>query len=126
MDQKSKWFIHDKLVHKVYAAPREAAALLQASLPAALVKMMDWRTLKYHKKSYVDEQFGRTESDLVYSVRLKKSRKRILFYFLFEHQSKPEKMMRFRLLKYICRLWDDFIDLYQAGKNLDSLGKDPS
>jgi len=31
----------------------------------------------------------------------------VYLYLLFEHQSKPDKWMRFRLLKYMCRIWDE-------------------
>ena len=32
---------------------------------------------------------------------------RLLLYVLFEHQSTPNRWMRFRLLEYCCRIWGD-------------------
>jgi len=39
-------------------------------------------------------------------------------YFLFEHQSHPQAMMGFRLLKYMLRLWDAILKDNPAMKSL--------
>ena len=40
-------------------------------------------------------------------LRCSGKRERLLLYVLFEHQSKPDRWMRFRLLQYCCRIWAD-------------------
>ncbi len=39
--------------------------------------------------------------------RMKGSGVLVFLYLLFEHQSKPDRWMRFRLLKYMCRIWEE-------------------
>ena len=64
---------NDELFQKVYGDPKEAAAFLQKNLPAALANKIDWSTLEHRKKSYIDQEFRKSESDLLYVAKLKES-----------------------------------------------------
>ncbi len=66
-----------------------------------------WQTLALVESSFVDEAMSESESDLLYTVQVKESGQPVQLYILFEHQSSPDKWMRFRLLKYMCRIWDE-------------------
>ena len=46
-----------------------------------------------------------SESDLLFAINRQSGRPAWL-YVLLEHQSTPSHWMRFRLLKYCCRIWD--------------------
>jgi predicted transposase/invertase (TIGR01784 family) len=98
---------HDKLFRTVFADTEEAALFLRAHLPAALTDQIDWSTLALEETSFVDEALRESESDLLYTVQMKERAARVFLYLLFEHQSKPDPWMRFRLLKYMCRIWDE-------------------
>ena len=71
------------------------------------MEQIDWTSLHLTDKEYVDEAFQATESDLLYQAQLQGRNQRVMIYLLFEHQSEPSKWIRFRLLKYCCRIWDD-------------------
>jgi len=103
---------HDKLFRAVFSDPIEATSFFEAYLPEALKKYIDWKTLVPKENSFVDEEFKHVESDLWYQVKLKDSENDLFLYILFEHQSKPDKFMRFRLLKYMCRIWDESLKDY--------------
>jgi len=98
---------HDKLFRTVFADTEEAALFLREHLPAALSERLDWPSLALIETSFVDEALRESESDLLYTVQMKESEVRAFLYLLFEHQSKPDPWMRFRLLKYMCRIWDE-------------------
>uniref|UniRef100_A0A7C1JX66 Rpn family recombination-promoting nuclease/putative transposase n=1 Tax=Caldilinea aerophila TaxID=133453 RepID=A0A7C1JX66_9CHLR len=85
----------------------EAALFLRAHLPAAVANRIEWPSLRLIETSFVDEALRDSESDLLYAAQMKESETECLLYLLFEHQSQPDGWMRFRLLKYMCRIWDE-------------------
>ena len=98
---------HDKLFRTVFADTEEEASFLRVHLPAELAERVAWSTLTLVETSFVDEALRASESDLLYTVQMKASEAGAFLYLLFEHQSKPDAWMRFRLLKYMCRIWDE-------------------
>ena len=98
---------HDKLFRTVFADTEEAASFLRVHLPATLAARVAWSTLTLVETSFVDEALRESESDLLYTVQMKASGENAFLYLLFEHQSQPDVWIRFRLLKYMCRIWDE-------------------
>ena len=105
---------HDHLFRKVFSEATEAAGLLRPHLPEWLSSTLNWSTLTLLDRSYVDEELEVSESDLLFEVQrqagagdARRARKRLLLYVLFEHQSQPDRWIRFRLLEYCCRIWAD-------------------
>ena len=92
----------------------EAAGLLRPNLPEWLSSTLNWSTLTLQDRSYVDEELEASQCDLLFEVQWQAGAgeagsepERLLLYVLFEHQSKPDRWMRFRLLQYCCRIWAD-------------------
>ena len=67
---------------------------------------MDLQSLKLLDGTFLDDALRESESDLLYEVALGESEQRVWLYLLLEHQSTPDPWMRFRLLKYCCRIWE--------------------
>ncbi len=82
---------HDKLFRQVFSDPAEAAAFLQAHLPAPMVQGMQWTTLRQIETTFIDEAYQKRESDLLYTVRHGALDEPLYLYLLFEHQSTPDK-----------------------------------
>ena len=97
---------HDKLFRAVFSEAREAAGLLRMALPARLREGMDWKSLKLLEGNFLDDALRESESDLLYEVAHGDNGERVWLYLLLEHQSTPDTWMRFRLLKYCCRIWE--------------------
>ena len=97
---------HDRLFRAVFSDAAEAAGLLQAVLPQELRDEIDWKTLKLLEGTFLDDALRESESDLLYEVAYRKKEERAWLYLLFEHQSTADAWMRFRLLKYCCRIWE--------------------
>ena len=99
---------HDKLFRAVFSDTAEAAALLQAALPDFVRDQVDWATLTLLDGTFLDDELRESESDLLYQVEYTGTRQPVWLYALLEHQSSPDKWIRLRLLKYCCRIWDQF------------------
>jgi predicted transposase YdaD len=98
---------HDLLVRYTFENPERAAAELRVALPPFVVAQVDWDSLKAERSSVVDPELRETETDLLFSARLKDGRQ-VLFYMLLEHQSTVYRWMALRLLSYVVRqleLW---------------------
>lgn len=98
---------HDKLFRTIFADKQEAESFLRAYLPEAISNQLDWQTLTLVETSFVDEALKESESDLLYRIHHQSTETPVVLYLLFEHQSVPDKWMRFRLFKYKGRIWDE-------------------
>jgi predicted transposase/invertase (TIGR01784 family) len=99
--------VHDKLIKTIFSNPRDAASFFESYLPEALAALIDWSTLILMPAHFIDESMKKSESDLLFHVTMKERKGSLFLYILFEHQSTPDKWMKFRLLKYMCRIWDE-------------------
>jgi predicted transposase YdaD len=93
---------HDRLVRFTFDHPERAAAELRAALPDFVVSQVDWTSLKPERGSVVDPELRQTETDMLFSARLRGGRV-VLFYVLLEHQSSVDRWMALRLLRYVVR-----------------------
>jgi len=97
---------HDRLFRAVFSDAAEAAGLLQAAVPQELRENVDWNSLRLVEGTFVDDDLRQSESDLMFEVGYGQETDRLRLYLLFEHQSTPDVWIRYRLLKYCCRIWD--------------------
>ena len=97
---------HDAMVRAVLSDLSEARSFLQRYMPEELSRTLDWSTLKLYPGSFVDEDLRRSQTDVLYEVERVENGASLWLYILLEHQSTPDRWMRFRLLKYCCRIWD--------------------
>jgi predicted transposase/invertase (TIGR01784 family) len=97
---------HDLMVRAVLSDLAEATSFLQRHLPQEVSQALNWSTLTLREGSFVDEDLRRSEADVLYEVEHVSGEDSVWLYILLEHQSTPDRWMRFRLLKYCCRIWD--------------------
>ena len=91
---------HDAMVRAVLSDLAEAASFLQRQVPEELRQALNWSTLRLLEGSFVDEDLRRSEADFLYEVEHVGGEASLWLYILLEHQSTPDRWMRFRLLKY--------------------------
>jgi predicted transposase/invertase (TIGR01784 family) len=94
------------MVRAVLSDVAEATSFLQRHLPQEVSQALDWSTLRLVEGSFVDEDLRGSEADLLYEIARGSGQDAVWLYVLLEHQSTPDRWMRFRLLKYCCRIWD--------------------
>ena len=97
---------HDRLFRAVFSDASEAAGLLQNALPDPLRHRFDWTTLSRREGTFIDEELRQSEADLLYQIQHLETGEPMSVYVLLEHQSAPERLMRLRLLRYCCRIWE--------------------
>ncbi len=93
---------HDLFARFTFGHPERAAAELRAVLPPQVVSEVDWSSLRRESGSVVDPELRETESDLLFSARLRSGRP-LLLYVLLEHQSSVDRWMALRMLRYVVR-----------------------
>ena len=97
---------HDHLFRLVFADPEETVAFLRARLPDSYQRGILWSSLRRAAGSFVDQDLHGSVSDLLFEVRSAAAAPRQWLYLLFEHQSRPDRWMALRLLRYCCRIWE--------------------
>ncbi|HYO67961.1 MAG TPA: Rpn family recombination-promoting nuclease/putative transposase [Archangium sp.] len=93
---------HDLFARYTFGHPERAAAELRAVLPAHIVSEVDWLSLRREPVSVVDPELRETQSDLLFTARLR-SGQPLLLYVLLEHQSSVDRWMALRMLRYVVR-----------------------
>jgi predicted transposase YdaD len=98
---------HDALFRFAFSRPENAAGELRSVLPVPLASRIDWSTLRLADGHYVDEDLASRQSDLLYAAAV--DGQEMAIYLLFEHQSSPDRLMPFRLLRYMVRIWERWL-----------------
>ena len=95
---------HDALFRAAFTAPDQAAELLCAFLPQALVDAIDWQALEHVPASFVDGELRDHHADLLF--RTVADGRRVLVYLLLEHKSADDRWTALQLLRYVVRIWE--------------------
>ncbi len=110
---------HDALVRYVFGNPEHAAELFRTCLPAEVVARTDWSRLALVSGSFVDQELRQRHCDLLFRAPLAGTE--TFYYLLFEHQSTPDPMLVFRLLKYQVRIWERWLREHPKAKRLPAI-----
>ncbi|MBF0495914.1 MAG: Rpn family recombination-promoting nuclease/putative transposase [Deltaproteobacteria bacterium] len=106
---------HDRFFKSVFSVKEEAVDFLANYLPEAVAGILQLDSLELSAGSYVDEELKESLSDLVYRVDTT-SAGPALVYILFEHKSYPEPLIAFYLLRYMVKIWGQFIEQGWKGR----------
>ena len=98
---------HDKFFKSAMTNKRVAKGFLKTYLPATILEAIDLEQLKIQKESYISESLRLSMADVVFEVAFKSKQGQM--FILIEHQSVPEKLMPFRILKYTVAIMDDYL-----------------
>src|SRR3990167_10465233 len=93
---------HDSFFRAAMGDHRVAKEFFEHHLPKTILSKVDFNSLHLENSSFIDEQFQATVADILYSVNLNKHLG--YFYLLVEHQRKPDKLMPYRLWRYMLRI----------------------
>ena len=95
---------HDKLFRASLQYPEVAKEFLEMYLPIEIKQQVDFNNIAYCNTSFIDEQLKLTQSDVLFKTAI--NDKESYIYILCEHQFKIDKLMPFRLIKYMVNIWD--------------------
>lgn len=103
---------HDAIFRQMLAQKEVARDFLQLYLPAQFLSICDLNTLQLASGSFIEEDLRSSYSDILYSLQTQHGAGYI--YALIEHQSSPDKLMAFRLMRYTLAAMQRHLD---AGHN---------
>lgn len=90
---------HDAIFRQMVTQKEVARDFLQLYLPAPFLSICDLNTLQLASGSFIEEDLRSSDSDILYSLQTRHGAGYI--YALIEHQSSPDKLMAFRLMRYM-------------------------
>ena len=103
---------HDRFFRAALSDSRVAKEFFDSHLPTPIKNSIDLDTLALRKDTFVDDSLELTESDMLFDVTF--SGRSGYLYLLVEHQSKPDPLMPFRLLKYMVSIMDQHVKTTQG------------
>lgn len=95
---------HDALFRAIFDDPEAVRGELLAVLPSPLREMVGLATITRVPGRFADESFRGLETDALFRVELE-GQPPLLVYVLFEHQSRVDPLMPWRLLQYMVAVW---------------------
>ncbi|QHQ22343.1 Rpn family recombination-promoting nuclease/putative transposase [Pectobacterium brasiliense] len=99
---------HDAIFKQFLSDIAVARDFLMIHLPDEIRKRCDFSTLQLESASFIDEKLRARISDVLYSLHTTAGKGYI--YCVIEHQSRPEKQMAFRLLRYCLAAMQQHLD----------------
>ncbi|MCX4241746.1 Rpn family recombination-promoting nuclease/putative transposase [Paraliomyxa miuraensis] len=85
--------IHDAFVRRVFARPDTVSILLRHVLPPRCLAYLDLTTLELASADYTSRKLARRSSDLLFTIRLRGTTRRIALYTALEHQSTRDGLL---------------------------------
>ncbi len=134
---------HDRLFREALASVENACGEPKSVLPDKVVRRVDWSTLRLRPGSFIDEELSERQTNLLFSVRMIGGARgtgdaedaedaggaagsEVLIYVLVEHQSSSDALMPYRMLRYLVRIWDRYLEnryVQQGKKDRDHGGR---
>jgi hypothetical protein len=94
---------HDAYAKNVFRQLPEARGFFRGYLPAKVVRLFDWTSLRLESESFVKDDLAREFADLLFSIRLVGDPLDRRIRLLFEHKSRPVASTPRQLHRYISR-----------------------
>lgn len=89
---------HDAVFKQFLMHAETARDFLDIHLPAELRELCDLDTLHLESGSFIEESLKGHSTDVLYSVQMQGNPGYL--HVVIEHQSKPDKKMAFRMMRY--------------------------
>ena len=98
---------HDSGYKLLFSHPELVRELIEGFVPAEVVELIDFSTLRRLNASFVSRELQQREGDMIWSVRLQDQT--LYLYLLVEFQSTVDHAMPVRMLQYVAALYDHLI-----------------
>ena len=103
--KKGKHSLHDRLFKDIFIHQKYSLDLFKLCLTKKEFSLFAWNTLRTDMTTYVDKLFRELRADLIFSVCLKGSSKRVRIVFLLEHKSQYDPKIMRQLLSYQAEIY---------------------
>ncbi|WGL94095.1 Rpn family recombination-promoting nuclease/putative transposase [Arsenophonus nasoniae] len=89
---------HDAVFRQFLQEKETAKEFFEIWLPEEIKSICNLETIRVESGSFIDEEMKNYQSDILYSVNTKRGKGYL--YLLIEHQSTPDKLIAWRLMRY--------------------------
>jgi predicted transposase/invertase (TIGR01784 family) len=96
---------HDRFFKSLMSNPKIAREFLIRNIPQDLQEILDINSIILQPNSFIDDKLRLQITDLLYKIKFKNQPGYL--YILVEHQSSQQKLMPFRILKYMAAIMDN-------------------
>jgi len=103
---------HDRFFRSAMTNPRVVQEFFAANLPSNIKNMVDLATIKLTQDSFINDKLKLQITDLLFTVEF--NHQSGYFYLLVEHQSSSQKLMPFRLLKYMIAIIEQHLKTFDT------------
>lgn len=104
---KHALYAHDKFFKMAMKNKRVAQEFFEAHLPKDILSLVDLSKLELTSESYIDDLRKTSIADMLFKTEMHGSE--MYLYLVVDHQSRPDKLMPFRMLKYVCNIIDQHL-----------------
>jgi predicted transposase/invertase (TIGR01784 family) len=95
---------HDRFFRAMMHEPKVIREFFEQNLPSNIKAVIDFSTIQLQQESFIDDKLKLQIADLLYSAEF--SSQEGYLYLLLEHQSTPDKLMAFRILRYMVAIME--------------------
>lgn len=107
---------HNAFVKGMLERKESASDFFKQYLPQNIHNQLDYKTLEILKDSYVDKELSQHFTDILYRIKI--SGKPAYIYLLFEHKSYIDRLVGFQLLRYMVKIWENYLKQNRRAKRL--------
>ncbi|MFN8487561.1 MAG: Rpn family recombination-promoting nuclease/putative transposase [Caldilineaceae bacterium] len=111
--------IHDSGYKKLLSNHTIFRQLLRTFIKQDWVDELDFNRCETLDKSFISDNYKKTESDLIYKVKVRG--KTVYIYILLEFQSSVDRFMVVRVLNYITNFYLDYVATHRRIKKLPAI-----
>ena len=113
---------HDAIAKKFLTDVSIAKDFLEAHLPEEIKKHCDFSSLTLESSSFVEKDLAQHFSDILHKVRFTYGENSTdgYIYMLLEHQSTPDELLPFRILRYQAAIIKRHLEKHEKDKSRHS------
>ncbi len=105
---------HDRFARAMMTNRKVVREFFDVHLPKNIKNILDFSSIQPQKDSFIDDKLRLRIADLLYEVEF--NGETGFIYILLEHASTPDKLLPFRMLKYMTAIMDHHLKKTQSQK----------
>lgn len=99
---KNRLSPHDRFIRSIFTNPKIVKEFFETHLPEKVKEAIDLNTIEPQKDSFIDDKLKQQISDILFATKF--NNEDGYLYVLIEHTSRVDKMLPFRLIKYMAAI----------------------
>jgi predicted transposase/invertase (TIGR01784 family) len=111
---KNRLSSHDHYIKSVFTNPKIVREFFETHLPPKIKEAIDFNTIEPQKDSFLDDKLKLQISDILFATKF--NNEDGYLYVLIEHTSRVDRMLPFRLIKYMAAIIEQHLKKTETTK----------